>query len=63
MAKKSKAYFKFEGKEDLVSGCAGTDVVSLQHILVSLGYLRGTYEPGTVCSCTGKAVRRYQRGA
>lgn len=58
---KSKKRFAFTSKSDLEVGSRAQDVGKLQALLASLGYLRGSYDPGTFCHCTERAVRRYQR--
>jgi len=61
MDKGKKKYFAFSKDVALQRGSRGGEVAALQSILVSLGYLRGSYEPGALCHCTERAVRRYQR--
>ena len=56
-----KKRFEFSDKEDLRLKSEGSEVDALHRVLASLGYLRGTFTPGTFCSCTERAVRRYQR--
>lgn len=61
MEESTKKRFAFSKDKDLKLKSHNQDVTALQSILGSLGYLRGSYHPGTVCSCTERAIRRYQR--
>ena len=61
MEKSTKKRFAFSTDEDLKLESHNQDVAALQSILGHFGYLRGSYHPGTVCSCTERAIRRYQR--
>ena len=56
-----KKNFHYSRGKDLVAKSRGKEVSKLQSFLISFGYLRGSYKPGTVCPCTERAIRRYQR--
>ncbi len=58
---KKKKPFAFSRQKDLVTKSRGKEVNKLQSALAALGYLSGSYKPGVFCSCTERAVRRYQR--
>lgn len=57
----SKKQFSFKSKEDMVSGTTSGDVVHLQNILQSYGYLSNNYQSGIVCPPTLRAIKRFQR--
>ena len=61
MAKPAKERFSFATTEDLTIESSNEDVSALQTLLTHFGYLRGSFEPGTICRSTQRAVRRYQR--
>lgn len=61
MEKPQKERFCFSTKEALTLESCNEDVSSLQTLLTRFGYLRGSFEPGTFCRATQRAVRRYQR--
>ena len=61
MAKQKKDRIVFDGKQNLQKGDVCDDVNILQHFLRSSGHLRNAFEPGSFCTATLRAVRRYQR--
>lgn len=61
MAKPEKKRFTFTVEEDLILDSTGDDVVALQTMLATYGYLHGSYSPGTFCPATQRAIRRCQR--
>ncbi len=67
MTKQKKKHFQFsllEGKartKKLKAGASGDDVRSLQSFLSQSGYLGSGRMPGTMCDCTCKALRYFQK--
>ena len=61
MAKPPKAHFHFKESENLQLGADSEAVSTLQGMLTSFGYLRGSYNQRVFCENTRRAVRRYQR--
>lgn len=61
MAKSEKKRFEFAEGDAIERGSEHGDVAALQSMLAAFGHLRGSFTPGHMCSCTERAVRRYQR--
>jgi len=62
MAKQTKKKeFHYNRSRDLKADSRGKEVDKLQDYLINFGYLRGSFKPSTVCPCTERAIRRYQR--